>query len=288
MKTILIPIDFSENASNALEYAVETARAVNASISVLHIYNPPVSAQSVIRAVVAEDISRATKVAREKLIKITETITTEYPMLACSYEIVVGDTVSEILRLAKQKNADLIVMGTRGASKVSNVLFGSNTAAIIEKSECPVLCIPQNLPFRIPEKILYATNFSFSDIESSSKLVEIGKAFGSFIVFGHVVVGIEETDEERKLIDKFAKEIRLNTGYEKISGMVISDATVTTGIDLLIEKSGVDMIALSTRKRSLFGKFYNPSITKKFSYYATIPLLAFHLVPDEEQTERDI
>lgn len=288
MKTILVPTDFSENASNALEYAVETARAVNASVLVLHVYHPPRSVQSAIRSsMLTEEVREATKQAKEKLETITKTILQEYPTVSCTYDIVVGETVSEILSVAQRINPDMIVMGTQGASKVVNVLFGSNTAAIIEKAECPVLCIPQNLPFRIPEKILFATKFSFGDIEGSSKLVEIAKAFDSSIVFGHVVVGIEETDEEREVIDKFAKEIKLNTGYEKISGMVISDATVSTGIDLLIEKSGVDMIALSTRKRSLFDKFYNPSITKKFSYYATIPLLAFHLEHDEEKTERD-
>lgn len=287
MKLILVPTDFSENATNALEYAVETAHAVKSGILILHVLNPPVSSQSAIHSVMIEDTHRATNQARNKLITISDTIKQEYPGVSCTYDIVVGETVSEILEVAKEKKADLIVMGTQGASRVVNVLFGSNTASIIEKSECPVMCIPQNTPFKVPKKILFATNFSFSDITDSTKVVEVARAFGSSIVFGHVVVGIEETEEERGVIERFAKEIILNTGYENISGMVISDATVNTGLDLLIDKSNVDVIALSTRKRSLFGRFFNPSITKKFSYYTTIPLMAFHNTADDDAEGRD-
>jgi nucleotide-binding universal stress UspA family protein len=287
MKLILVPTDFSENATHALEYAVETAHVINAGLLVIYVYNPPVSFQSALQSVAAEDVDRATRIAREKLNAIVNTVQEEFPGVSCQYEIGIGDVVGEILALAKKRNTNLIIMGTQGASKMVNVLFGSNTAAIIEKADCPVLCIPQNLTFKTPEKILFATNFSYNDIEGARQLVQLAHGFGSSVIFGHVVVGAEETDEERAVVEKFAHEIRLLTNYDKISSKVISDANLNLGLDALIEKSGVDMIALATRRRGLFEKFYNPSITKKFSYYTKIPLLAFHNPKDEEKTGRD-
>jgi len=287
MKLILVPTDFSENATHALEYAVETANALGAGLLVMSVYDPPVSVQSALQAVAADDTTRVTKLYKEKLNTIASTVNAEFPTVPCTVRVAVGDVVREIVSLASEKKVDLIVMGTQGASKVVNVLFGSNTASVIEKADCPVLCIPQGLEYKAPGKILFATNFSYSDIEGSKKLAQLAKAFDASIVFGHVVVGMEETDEERAVVEKFAKEIQLLTGYEKITGKVISDAHVNVGLDTLIEQNNVDMIALATRKRNLFEKIYNPSITKKFSYYTNIPLLAFHSPRDEEKTGRD-
>lgn len=287
MKRILVPTDFSENAVHALEYAVETARVIQANMVLVYVYNPPVSYQSALQSVAADDISRVTKDARVKLKAMAETIEHEFPGVSCTYEVGVGEVVREILTIAKKSEADFIVMGTQGASRMANVLFGSNTAAIIEKSDCPVLCIPQNLIFTAPKRILFATNFSFSEIEAAQQLIAIAKGFDASVIFGHVVVGMEETEDERAVIEKFAQEIRLLTNYDKISGRVISDANINLGLDALIEKIEVDMIALATRKRGLFEKFYNPSLTKKFSYYTQIPLLAFHSPRDLEKTGRD-
>lgn len=285
MKRILIPTDFSDNASNALEYAVETAQALQSELLIMHVYTPPVSRQSAIHAIMAEEIGRATRKAQEQIGTIVKTIKTEYPSLSCSGEVAVGETVSEILTLAADREVDLIIMGTRGATKMSNVIFGSNTASIIEESICPVLCIPDNATYKRPEKILYSTNFSYSDISSATLLTELARAFHARVLFAHIVVGSEETDEEKEVINKFAEEIRKVTGYEKIEGVVISDANVNTGLDALIEKTGVDIIALATRKRSLFEKIFNPSITKKFSYYTNTPLLAFHSGKEDGKDE---
>lgn len=287
MKRILVPTDFSENASHAIEYAAETAKAVGAELIILNVYRPPVSTQSAIHAVMAEDVGRETKAAKARLKTITDTIQDEYKGLACTYDVAVGEPVPEILARASEKKVDLIVMGTQGASKVVNVLFGSNTASVIEQASCPVLCIPFNLTYKKPEKILFATNFAYSDIDGAKQLVELAKGFKSSLVFAHVVVGTEETDAEREVIEKFASEIKLQTGYAQISGTVISDATINTGLDALIEKHGADMIALATRKRNVFEKLFNPSITKKYSYHTTVPLLAFHNPADDEQTGKD-
>ncbi|MBX2970533.1 MAG: universal stress protein [Cyclobacteriaceae bacterium] len=287
MKRILVPTDFSENASHAIEYAAETAKAVGAELIILNVYVPPVSMQSAIHAVMAEDVGRETKAAKARLKTIADTIQDEYKGLACTYDVAVGEPVPEILSKANEKKVDLIVMGTQGASKVVNVLFGSNTASVIERASCPVLCIPFNLTYKKPEKILFATNFAYSDIDGAKQLVELAKGFKSSLIFAHVVVGTEETDAEREVIEKFASEIKLQTGYPQISGTVISDATINTGLDALIEKHGADIIALATRKRNVFQKLFNPSITKKYSYHTTVPLLAFHNPADEEQTGKD-
>ena len=78
------------------------------------------------------------------------------------------------------------------------------------------------------------------------------------------------------MIEIFANEVAHLTGYKKLSSKVVSENTIGMGMDALIAETGADMIALSTRRRGTFEKLFNPSLTKKLSLQATIPLFAFH------------
>lgn len=54
----------------------------------------------------------------------------------------------------KEQKIDLVVMGTKGASGVTEILIGSNTADVIEKCHCPVLAIPAESDFKTPTKVV--------------------------------------------------------------------------------------------------------------------------------------
>ncbi len=94
-------------------------------------------------------------------------------------------------------------MGTLGASNLSKMIFGSITASIIEKSDCPVLAVPSGCTYRPPKRILFATNFSFNDLDGVKKLALIAEAFQSEIIFGHVDISIDEDRDETSFHGKF-------------------------------------------------------------------------------------
>src|SRR5690606_32919564 len=151
-------------------------------------------------------------------------------------------------------------MGTFGANKIGNMLFGSNTALVIEKSSCPVLSVPFSVPFRVPYKMLFATNFSYNDLKGAVQLAAIARAFDASMIIAHIMIDDAARHHEDGLIDKFSREVKLLTDYPKISYRLISDNTVSMGLDAVIAETQADMIALSMRKRGIFEQFYNPSI----------------------------
>ncbi len=288
MKTILFPTDFSFNANRALEYAVEIASHTGAALNLLHIYTPVVSKDNVYSSLITDEVADATSEAKEKLKVITDTIASDYPSVSCKTYIKVGDPVPEILNVSLEIEADLIIMGTLGASKISKMIFGSNTASIIEKSACPVLAVPAGCTFRIPERILFATAFSFSDLKGLKKLALIAEAFKTEIILGHVDISPDEdSDEATTSMENFHKEANALTGYSRISYKVVNDHNVSMGLDKIIDESSIDLLALSTHKRTWFEKIYNPSLTMKISHHTFIPLLAFHNPADEEKTGKD-
>jgi len=156
------------------------------------------------------------------------------------------------------------------------MIFGSNTSAIIEKSECPVLAVPSGCSYRPPKRILFATNFSFKELESLKKLALIAQTFHCEIILGHVDVSIDEESDESNSMENFMKEVITATSYSKISYKIENDHTVSMGLDKIIKDSSIDLFALFTHKRTWFEKIYNPSLTAKTSHYTEIPLLAFH------------
>jgi nucleotide-binding universal stress UspA family protein len=275
MKQILCPTDFSENSSNAVEYAAVIAQACNASMTLLNVYTPAVSRYSVISPLIAEEVSESKMELQRKLQLTANTLSKVYPDV--KYEVVVGigEVVEEILFFEKNTKPDMIIMGTHGASSIEKFLLGSNAAAIIEKAGCPVLVIPAKASCQIPKKILFATDYAYNDIEGANLLTSLAELFGATITFIHITTQEDNLEDEEELIEKFADEIRIATNYPNINSRIFSDNTVIMGLDTIIQNSGADIIALSTRKRNILEKLYNPSMTKKLAQYTHIPLLAF-------------
>ncbi|MBK8292810.1 MAG: universal stress protein [Flammeovirgaceae bacterium] len=280
MKRILIPTDFSTNANNALEYAAEISSLAGAAITLLHVYTPAVSSNSVISALLTDEVMDAKKDALTKLGVLQNTLETEFPGINCKTEVAVGEAVKEILTIARTHEIELIIMGTLGATNLTRTLFGSNTASVIERSDCPVLCIPAGCTFQAPERILFATNFSYDDIQGILKLIPLANAFKSEVVVGHINTSTDENSEDASM-DKFVAEVKLATGYERISQKIVSDHNVSMGLDLIVQESNIDLLALATHRRNFFEKFYNPSLTKKISLYTKIPIAVFQNPPQE-------
>lgn len=285
MTTLLVPTDFSENANNAIEYALEIAKATGKKLVLFNVYIPSVAPYTMIGPVITENLDSTLALIKEKLDVICRTLQEEYPTVQCSSRIAVGEIVSEIITAAEETKAEMIIMGTQGDSKIENLFFGSNTSAVIERASCPVLSVPFSAPFHVPKKMLFATNFSYHDLNGAVQLTAIARAFNASIIIAHVMVGKETLEHEKPMIEKFSKEVGLLTDYPKISYRILSDNTVSMGLDNVIAETQADLMALSTRKRTLFEKFYNPSLTRKFSAHSSIPLLAFHNPEDSEDHE---
>jgi nucleotide-binding universal stress UspA family protein len=140
IKKILAPIDFSEVSNRSLDYAVDLAAQIKAAVWVVHIYEIPVYAFPEGAIITPPDIAadladRAQKsldaavaARRDRGVQISGTLTN-------------GGPREEILRLAKEGNVDLIVMGTHGRRGVPRAILGSVAERVIRMSDIPVLTI---------------------------------------------------------------------------------------------------------------------------------------------------
>jgi nucleotide-binding universal stress UspA family protein len=276
MNTYLVPTDFSDNANNAIEYAAEIAHATRRRLLLLHVHTPVISPFAVAGPLLTEDVEAATQYASERLDVIRQTLNDQYPEMVCHTMVTIGDVVDQVVSVAENKNAELIIMGTYGTKNLETLLFGTNTSLVIERANCPVLSVPFDVPFRVPYKMLFATNFAFHDLEGVTQMAAVARAFSATLIIAHVMTDDNARDHEEELMQAFLEEVKTLTDYKNINHIMISDKTVNEGLDAVIAETKADMIALSMQKRGIFEQFFNPGIARKFASHSVIPLLAFH------------
>jgi nucleotide-binding universal stress UspA family protein len=273
--TILVPTDFSKSAQNAVSYATAFAKETNAKLILLHAFRIVYPASDVHGELVIEEISVTQKKANEKLDKLCQDIVKK-SKVKCDYLCKEGFAMDVILETSKKINPDFIIMGTKGASGLKGVVFGSNTATVIEKARHPVIAVPDGAEFKKIKKITYATNYYASELYAIKKLAEIALPFNATINILHVADGEFISETESEILKQFVQKVSKKIKYNKFSYQLIFGGSVEKGLNSYLKKQPSDLLAMSTQHRNLLEKWFGKSITKKMAYQSDVPLLAFH------------
>jgi nucleotide-binding universal stress UspA family protein len=143
ISSILLPTDFSECANYALSYATSLARASGASIICVHVIEtvvPTVGYAGMAEPLPIADISDQLEDSAEReLPKIAGC--EDCAGLRVEEVITHGDAASEIVRVAKERGVDLIVISSHGRTGLGRMLFGSTAEAVVRHASCPVLVV---------------------------------------------------------------------------------------------------------------------------------------------------
>lgn len=143
INSILLPTDFSECANYALSYATSLARQFKASIICVHVVEPVVPTvgyTGITDPLPIADISeQLEESASRELPKIAEC--EDCAGLDIEEVIAHGDAAAEIVRVAKERDVDLIVVSSHGRTGLGRILFGSTAEAVVRHASCPVLVV---------------------------------------------------------------------------------------------------------------------------------------------------
>ncbi len=141
IKTILFPTDFSQGARAAMDHAISLAKDYNAKLILLYVIQDISIAEWYIPSTLSvtdlvEDMQRSAKNEMEKWGTEVSAKVKDVDKM-----VVRGVPFVEIIKTAKDKNADLIVIGTHGRTGIDHMLFGSTAEKVVRKSPCPVLTV---------------------------------------------------------------------------------------------------------------------------------------------------
>ena len=138
-RTVLVPMDFTESSHKALDYALQLADCIGASIVLLHVVGR-IYAEGFLDTPARFNVrTEADRRAREKLDAVAESKSDR--LVPISRVVGHGVPEHEILRLVESMDVDLIVLGRSPRNPLSRLVFGSVTRAVVDTAPCPVLVV---------------------------------------------------------------------------------------------------------------------------------------------------
>jgi nucleotide-binding universal stress UspA family protein len=132
-KTILFPTDFSTASDAALPHAETLAKQAGARLLIVHVEEPPLAYGG------GELYYGLPEPSSERILKMLEDVKPADPKVPFAHRLTMGDPAGEIVRLAGEEGAEMIVLGTHGRTGMTRLLMGSVAEGIVRRSPCPVL-----------------------------------------------------------------------------------------------------------------------------------------------------
>jgi nucleotide-binding universal stress UspA family protein len=140
--TILFPTDFSTASDAALAHAEALARQSNARLLIVHVEEPPMAYGG------GELYYGLPEPNSERILKMLEDVKPSDPSVPFAHRLTIGDPAGEIVRIAGEEKAEMVVMGTHGRTGMTRLLMGSVAEGVVRRAPCPVLVYRET-----PEKL---------------------------------------------------------------------------------------------------------------------------------------
>ena len=287
---ILIPIDFSNYSTRACALGFDLANKTGIEIVIFHAFFTPFfpstmpSDSFTYQVLNEEEATLMQNEAQKELDKFTAFINEkiqkgEWADVKFTSILRSGLPEEEIIGYCKQESPALIIMGTRGKNQKDADLIGSVTAEVLDLSKIPLFAIPEKTPFSNfseVKKVAFGTNFDQKDLIAVDTLFKLLKPYNIEYYFFHMAQK-QENDAwtEIKLAgikEYFEKQYpNLSIHYRMIDGN-----DLILNVDEFIRKNNIDIISLSTHKRNIFARLFNPSMARKMLFHTDTPILAIH------------
>lgn len=275
MKTILVPVDFSENCLSALNAAKLIARKTNAKIYLLHVYFPYVPTE--ISVPVSMDIYKDVEASlKENLESYVEEARAEG--LDAEAIWTEGKVLTAVAQYAESLNADLVVIGRTGKSGFLDKLFGSVATDIVKELEsAPVLTIPPGAALERIDKIVYATRLENDENVAIRKVAAIASDLGAQLQFMKLN-SLTQTDIQPD--EQFIVPIKQEFGFtdEDFVLVDIGRHSIVAEIEKQALNLKADILVVSTKEKGFIEELLvDPSVSKKLVLNTSTPLLTCRL-----------
>lgn len=267
---IIVPTDFSECAINATKYAVALAKKINGSLVLLHTLNVPVTHGEIGATSLIGELTNGIEGDVEDSFADLLKEVPELKQVPYSKVVRHSFVTDAVHHTAKNEDADLVVMGTKGAHGFEEMIMGSNTYSVIRDIDIPVLAVPKNVVFKSIQGVVFASDYKNTNSEKLQPLLNFAKWFGSEVHVLHVAsvkqINHDELEEAKKF-QRFFKNVRHHFHF-------IQNEDLETSIETYVKAHKINMISLMPRKHSLFDQIFGKTHSRKIILHTEVPLLA--------------
>ena len=280
MKSILLPTDFSDNARNAITYAIQLNAGQACHFRLLHVYKvndyeessrlTPIPAPAVLEKAGHKVELKLTRLA-EELKRSSSNDQHKFSFTAANKPLIAA--VREEIIKHKIK---LVVIGTHGHTGNSEVIYGSNTVNLMEEIQrCPILAVPATVTFHSLKEIVlahgYKAELTPNDLDF---LIQLSHQFKAPIRVLHVAEegGLNERQKQnRKWLQEHLKELRAEHSFHSLEFL-----SIPLGIYSFTESRGSDMIAFINKKHSFLENLLFDPLYQNLAHFSKVPVLILH------------
>ncbi|QOI95970.1 MAG: universal stress protein [Flammeovirgaceae bacterium] len=276
MKKILVPCDFSEQAVNAFRFAVDVADQAKGEVHLVHVIELPVMHDSVLMPVMSFE-EALLKELREKAEKEFKKLKDKYAgKLSVTSQVIFGATSRMITDYITDNAIELVVMGTKGASGVKEVLIGSNAEKVVRRSPVPVIAIKKYAKASSIKNIVFPNTL---DTEKQEDLVMKVKALQNFfkaqihIVWINTPTNFTPDRITFERLNAFAKRFM----FKDFTVSVYNDPFEESGIINYTHAVKADMIAMGTHGRKGLAHILSGSVAEDVVNHVDCPIWTYAL-----------
>lgn len=279
MKNVLLPTDFSENSWNAIKYALHFFEKAKCNFYLLHVNRLSTIAVDDTSYVMTQEVieDMYVKPSKEKLKQVLKRISKGFTKNEKHKFYTITDNnffIESIRKQVEEKQIDVIVVGTKGATGLKKYIVGSNTGDIITKVHCTTLVIPENTTYKKPKEIAFPTDYSLLyNLEILEPISEMLDAFKSSLRVLH----ISKKKEDLNISQQKNKELLEDYfNSHEHSFHFLTDKKVEDAIQCFVQSRDIDMIAMVAKNLNYFQKILFHPTVEEISYHTDVPFLVLH------------
>ena len=261
--SIILLTDFSDPAKNAIKYAID-AFGDGAEYHLVNAYYARTSSATLL------DLNdMLAKESEQGLTEEKQWVLNEYPNLSLNVKThsVFGSPVDAIKKMKRSGDYDIVIMGTKGASGVDAVLFGSVASSIIRSTTVPVISIPPEYSFAGFENIVFATDGkALDDFNIIAPISKLQKQFNSEVTLFSVNTTEKEFDwDEMKIHIE-------NAHYATVDGGDVAEEVTN-----FCQEKNAELLVILPKHTGFFDRLFHKSVSKELVEQAKMPILSLEM-----------
>ncbi|PSR04393.1 MAG: hypothetical protein BRD50_03720 [Bacteroidetes bacterium SW_11_45_7] len=274
---ILVPTDFSDKSDYALELALKFKQVRNTEVHVLNVINAPSEAVFDAEGNIMEDSAIDLSVIEEARSRNEEQLENWHS--SHNHELLkvvrIGHFTKDIMNYIDEEEVDLIIMGTHGASGMTEMIMGSHAVSVVRQSPVPVLTLKCDRSDLAIKHILLTSDFSSEEPENIDLVLDLQKTFNATL---HLLTintpkKLQAHPEIEHYMNHFIQKHDINNAEKHI----YDDPSVEEGVLHFAGDYNMDLIAIGTHGRTGIGHLLKGSISEDIVNHLHKPILTFRI-----------
>ena len=267
MRRVLLSTDFSQNAQHAIDYALLLFGEDQMQYYLLNSYG--MVNQTPETLISLDDILH--EQSEKALQRSRKQIEDDHHSLEIETISTYGEAPVVIKKVVKDRNIDIVVLGSRGNKALDEVIFGSTTTHLVRRMVKPMLIVPLRYPQKPPAKIVFATDLSqVEDLTMLEPMLQLSRKYQAEII----IMNVAAKEEHPKAKDALQR-LDFNNHFDGINYRfeVAEHENILEGISEFIAKERADLLVLTPKQYPTLKGLFHSSVTRKMIRRSEIPIL---------------